>query len=86
MSKLRVGCSPLTKTIFAGRLNKAGNAWIGDPVDVTSDVLGSVIEKVGAGNVITVRENGKPAYEISVRAIKADGIAPTTQDSGVGDE
>lgn len=71
MSKLRVHCSPLTGTIFAGRTNKAGNSWTGEPVDVTSDAIGAVIHKVGAGNVITVHENGKPAYEIEVRAIQA---------------
>lgn len=66
---LRVQCSPLTKTIFAGRINKAGDAWSGEPTDVTSDVLGAVIAKIGAGNVVTVNENGAPAYEIEVRAV-----------------
>jgi len=70
MSKLRVACSPLTGTIYAGRPNKAGTAWAGEKHDVTSDVIGAVIEKIGAGHVITVNENGKPAYEIEVRAIK----------------
>lgn len=69
MSKIRVQCSPLTKNIYAGRINKAGNTWASDPADVTSDVLGAVIQKIGAGSTIIVRENGKPAYEIEVRAI-----------------
>lgn len=67
MEKLRIACSPLTGTIYAGKINKGGDAWRGEPLDVTSDVLGSVIAKIGAGNVIVVRENGQPAYEIEVR-------------------
>lgn len=69
MSKLRVQCSPFTEIIYAGRINKAGTAWAGEKTDVTSDVLGAVIQKVGAGNIITVNQNGKPAFEIEVRAI-----------------
>lgn len=72
MGKLRVQCSPLTEIIYAGRINKEGSAWAGEKTDVTSDVLGAVIQKIGAGNVITVNVNGKPAYEIEVRAIKGD--------------
>jgi hypothetical protein len=73
MSGLRIQCSPLTKTIHAGRINKAGTAWTGEPVDVTSDVLGAVIYKVGAGNVIVVNENGEPAFEIEVRDVRKSG-------------
>jgi len=75
MNKLRVACSPLTGTIFAGRVNKAGDAWSGEPTDVTSDAIGAVIHKIGVGNVITVHESGVPAYEIEVRGL----AAPTSQ-------
>jgi hypothetical protein len=68
-SKTRVACSPLTGIIYAGRPNKDGTAWAGEKHDVTSDVLGALIEKVGPGNVISVNENGKPAYEIEVRKV-----------------
>jgi hypothetical protein len=71
VSTLRIQCSPLTGTIYAGRVNKSGTAWAGQKADVTSDVLGAVIQKVGAGNIITVNVNGQPAYEIEVRAIAA---------------
>lgn len=67
MSTLRVACTAITKRIQAGRVNKAGDSFIGNPVDVTSDVLKAIIDKVGAGNVVTVNENGAPAYEIEVR-------------------
>lgn len=78
MSKLRIQCSPITGTIYAGRTNKTGDAWAGEKVDVTSDVLGAVIQKVGAGNIITVNVNGKPGYEIEVREIAA--AAPVAQE------
>lgn len=79
MNKLRVACSPLTGIIYAGRPNKAGTAWAGEKHDVTSDVIGAVIEKVGAGNIITVHENGRAAYEIEVRAIQAPAQEPGEQ-------
>jgi hypothetical protein len=60
----------LTELIYVGRVNKAGDAWLGEKTDVTSDVLGAVIQKIGAGNVIIVNANGVPAYEIEVRAIQ----------------
>jgi hypothetical protein len=67
---LRVQVSPLTNLIYVGRINKAGDAWSGEKTDVTSDVLGAVIQKIGVGNVITVNANGVPAYEIEVRALQ----------------
>lgn len=70
MSKLRVGCSSITQTIYAGRLDNKGELWVGQKHDVTSDVLGAVIAKVGAGNILTINENGKPKFEIEVREIK----------------
>lgn len=40
-----IATSPLTGRIHAGRVNKAGNAFVGEKRDVTSDVLRAVIEK-----------------------------------------
>lgn len=68
---LRVGCSPLTNTIYAGRLNAAGDTWAGDKHDVTSDCLGAVIQYVGADHVATVNENGVPTWKITVRRADA---------------
>ncbi len=78
MNKLRVACSPLTGTIYAGRANKDGTAWAGEKHDVTSDVFGAVIQKIGAGHVVTVNENGAPTYEIEVRRIDAAMQSTTT--------
>lgn len=41
----RIACSPLTGNIHLGRVNKQGTAFTGEKRDVTSDVLGAVIEK-----------------------------------------
>ncbi len=41
----RIACSPLTGRIYSGRLNKMQNAYVGEKLDVTSDVLRAVIEK-----------------------------------------
>ena len=41
----RIATSPLTGRIHRGRVNKAGNAFVGEKQDVTSDVLRAVIEK-----------------------------------------
>lgn len=41
----RIAVSPLIGRIHQGRVNKAGTAFVGEKRDVTSDVLGAVIEK-----------------------------------------
>lgn len=82
MSNLRVACTAITKRIQAGRINKAGDSFIGEPVDVTSDVLKAIIDKVGVGNFVTVNENGAPAYEIEVRRV----ASPTGEKSKEGGE
>ena len=41
----RIACSPLTGRIHRGRVNAAGNAFVGQKEDVTSDVLRAVVEK-----------------------------------------
>lgn len=41
----RIATSPLTGRIYSGRVNKAGTAFVGEKVDVTSDVLKAVVEK-----------------------------------------
>ena len=69
MSKLRVQTSPLSNKIYVGRINKQGDAWSGEPQEVTSDVLGSIIQYIGVNKTVTVNENGKPKYSIEVKLI-----------------
>ena len=41
MAQYHVGCSPITGTIYAGTVNKSGNAWL-NKSDVTEEALASV--------------------------------------------
>ena len=66
MKPLRIGCSPLTGTIFAGHVLKDGVTWSANKTDVTSDVLKAVIDKIGVGNTSVITVAGKPAFEISI--------------------
>lgn len=43
---MRIACTGLAGRIMSGRVNKAGDAFIGSPKDVTSDVLKAVIDKL----------------------------------------
>lgn len=75
MSDLRIGCSPITGTIFAGRLNKKGNLWVGKKTDVTTDVLHSVLKKViefGEENTLIVTIDESISYEIRVTEIQKE--------------
>ena len=45
MSTVRIACSPLTGRIYSGKLNKTQTAYVGEKLDVTSDVLRAVVEK-----------------------------------------
>ena len=67
----RIACTGIMRRIKAGRPSKDGTHFIGNPVDVTSDCLKSVIEFIQIGNCVTVEVDGKPAYEITVKAIAA---------------
>ena len=68
-----IGVSPLTGRIFRGRLNKQGNAFVGDKVDVTSDVLRVVIEKAEFHGGSFEIEGGGKKWKVTVTA------APATQ-------
>lgn len=68
--KLHIAVSPLTGTIFAGRVLKSG-LWGADKQDVTIDALVAVAEhslKFGKPIEITDSE-GKPEYRITVEQI-----------------
>jgi len=46
MKKLHIGCSPLTGTIFAGKILKDGRTWATGKEDVTIEALLSVAQHV----------------------------------------
>lgn len=41
----RIATSPLTGRIYMGRVNRQGNAFVGQKSDVTSDVMKAIIDK-----------------------------------------
>lgn len=44
MRKLHIGCSPLTGTIFAGKILKDGRTWATGKEDVTLEALVAVAQ------------------------------------------
>ncbi len=76
MSK-RIATSPLTGRIFMGRINKAGNAFVGEKDDVTSDVLRAVIEKANFhGGGFFIEGSDGSSYLLT-------GVASPSPDSAV---
>ena len=65
-----ISCSPLSKRIRIGTLNKAQTGYVGKMRDVTSECIGSVVEMIGDGNTHTVMLNDASTYEITVRKIE----------------
>lgn len=66
MANYHVGTSPITNTIFAGRLDKTGQCWTSKS-DVTGPACGAVAEHVIAnGGSLIVRSKGVPKFRIVV--------------------
>lgn len=65
---IRIACTALAKRIVVGTVSKDGLSFTGEPKDVTSDCLKAVIDFVGDAPAV-VTENGKPAYEITVKKL-----------------
>lgn len=85
MSKqLRVGCSPLTNNIYAGRLCVDGHTWRDGKQDVTVDALVAVAEHVERFGQ-PVRLYGRadaPSYEITVRRINETVLEDSGDSNG----
>ena len=67
--KYRIATSPLSGRIFAGRLNKAGNAFLDGKVDATSDVLRAVVEKAEFHGGSFDIQAGEDKWEITVKKV-----------------
>lgn len=68
-SPMRVARSPLTNTIYCGRIK--GDQWDGQTTDVTIDALVAVAEHVlSTGLPLVITGNGDPLYEITVRRLE----------------
>ena len=68
-SEIRVAKSAMTDRIYAGRVCKDGMTWRDGKRDVTSDVLKAVVDLITPGHALTISVDGKPAYEITVKAL-----------------
>lgn len=66
---IRIACTALSKRIKAGHPTKDGHRFKGGGADVTNECLMAVIQFVEPENTVTVSQNGKPAYEITVRKL-----------------
>lgn len=65
---IRVACSPLTNTIYCGRVK--GSMWSGQKHDITIDALVAVAEHALAfGKPVVVESDGVPEFEITVRKL-----------------
>ncbi len=67
MSSSRMGVSPLSGTVFYGRVNAAGNAFTGQKADVTSDFLRCVLEKAEFHGGTCEIEGGGVKYTVTVK-------------------
>ena len=66
---IRIALTAVSQRIMAGRVDKAGINFVGEPIDVTSDVLKAVCEKFADKGPLDVTAGGVAAYEITVRTL-----------------
>lgn len=69
----RLAMSPLTKTIYAGRVRQRdGYAEPAGPRhDVTNDFYGCLIQMTGEnGGTFTIRAAGVPAYVVTIKKLE----------------
>ena len=69
MTKIRIGCSPLTGTIYAGSVSKTG-LWGKNKVDVTDEAIRSVAESLLHTNEVLQFNYEGEWYELGVRKIQ----------------
>ena len=68
-SKIRIGCSPITGTIYAGSVSKTG-LWGKNKVDVTDKAIRSVAESLlQTDEVLRFSYEGE-WYELGVKKIQ----------------
>ncbi len=69
MTKIRIGCSPITGTIYAGSVSKNG-LWGKNKVDVTDEAIRSVAGSLlNTDEVFRFKYEGD-WYELSVKKIQ----------------
>lgn len=79
ISKLMVGFSKAENKIYGGwAVHVQGHSYCFGPnkADVTNQVLASVIEMVGDGNTLKVKEDAEHHYRITVARVSANAATP----------
>ena len=72
-SEIRLGFSPMTKKIYAGKMNRTG-VWI-DKKDVTNDFIYSLLLFGEAkNNHFDITSNGKVTHEVIIKSVKEEKI------------
>ena len=69
MSKIRIGCSPLTGTIYAGSVSKTG-LWGNNKYDVTQEAVKAVAQNLLQTNEKLQFKYEGDWYELSVKKIQ----------------
>lgn len=80
----RICCTALTGRIMMGRTNSAGNAFVGQKLDVTSDVLKAVIDKAAFHGGSFEIAAGEEKWDVTVTkagAAPAAAAAPADVDA-----
>lgn len=80
MMSTRIAVSPLTGRVHLGRVNKVGNAFVGEKRDVTSDVLRAVLEKAEYHGGAFDIEGGGKTWTVTVSAQSAPQPADVRAD------
>jgi len=65
---LKLGVSPLTNTVFAGRVNKKGDMWL-DKVNVTEQFLSCVLTYFEDKTENIISADGKPIAKITIERL-----------------
>ena len=55
MSKLILGMSPITETIYLGRVNKKGTEWASDKRDVTNNFIDVLHQYIAEHEIRTIK-------------------------------
>jgi hypothetical protein len=79
VSKLMVGFSQAENRIYGGwAVHVEGHTFCFGPnkADVTEQVLASVIEMVGVGNTLKVKESAEHHYRITVARVCTNAATP----------
>lgn len=72
----KLAMSPLTRTVYAGRVKQAVGKNYAEPVGVRHDVTNDFYEVLihmaeSRGGEFVINSNGKPAFEVSVKPINS---------------